>query len=284
MYHSSGYKNCLETIVLLSIKEFDCLPLDSDALKAHYKDFLVGLQPNIPTGSSLGMEFVSDLKTSQELANCFNINLEKEGIDQLINHNGLVEDPITKLREQLETLCKLDNHLYSVFTLAVNMIFCGNSAHAVGGTTSAAIGVVWANPNSEWRLCDYLEYFVHELTHTLMFLDELRFLHYKNQAIMYNKENFSLSAILQAERPMDRVLHSIMVATEILLLRFKNLVDHSVHQVHPSTDQLIESTQTSIEKLLSHPNRDNILTPRSLELIELCQYNLSQHVSLASFS
>lgn len=99
---------------------------------------------------------------------------------------------------------------------------------------------------------------------------------------MYIKENFSLSAILQAERPIDRVLHSIVVATEVLMLRARNLVDHSECQIHPSTSSLIDSTQKSIDKLLSHSNRDRILTPRSLEIIETCQNSISQHIAMAS--
>lgn len=154
------------------------------------------------------------------------------------------------------------------------------SQYAVGGTTSSAIGVVWGNPEKGWKACDYLEYFVHELTHTLMFLDELRFLHYKNQEIMYDKENFSLSAILQAERPIDRVLHSIVVATEVILLRTRNLINHLECQIHPPTDPLVNSTQKSIERLLSHPNKDRILTSRALEIVEICQNSISPYISL----
>ena len=161
------------------------------------------------------------------------------------------------------------------------MVFCGGSAQAVGGTTSAAIGVVWGNPEKEWGECDYLEYFVHELTHTLMFLDELRFLHYKNQDAMRDGENFSLSAILQVERPLDRVLHSIVVATEVLLLRKRNLVNHSQCQIHPSTDHLVESTQRSIERLRSHPSRHYILTSRAWDIVEMCRSSLSQNFAFA---
>ncbi len=268
----------------MSIKHVDAKSslLDRTSLKAGYKDFLFRLQPNIPMSCLPCVEFVTDFDKSQKLASCFNVNLEKEGINKLINRDTSVENSIANIQEQLELLYKFDNRLHSLFTLAVNMIFCGDSAHAVGGTTSAAIGIIWGNPSVEWRTCDYFEYFIHELTHTLMFLDELRFLHYKNQEIMYEKENFSLSAILQAERPIDRVLHSIVVATEVLLFRFRNLVDHSVHQVHPSTEQLIESTQKSIDRLLSHPNIDNILTQRSFEIIGICHNNICKQSALAS--
>lgn len=231
---------------------------------------------------SLECEFVDDLEKSRMLAKCFNINLEQEGIDQLISDDCAVKNPLLKIQEHLAILEKADAYLHALFTLAVNIVFCGGSSHAVGGTTSGAIGVVWGNPEKNWKACDYLEYFVHELTHTLMFLDELRFLHYKDQEIMYHKENFSLSAILQAERPIDRVLHSIVVATEVLMLRAKNFVDHSECQIHPSTSSLIDSNLKSIDKLLSHQNRDKILTTRSLELIETCQNSISQHFVLVS--
>lgn len=192
----------------------------------------------------------------------------------IINNCG-IEKSLSKIQDQLTLLKEKDVTLHSLFTLAINMIFCGGSHHAIGGTTSAAIGIVWGNPEKSWQSCDYFEYFMHELTHTLMFLDELRFLHYKDQGIMYDKENFSLSAILQAERPFDRVLHSIVVATEVLMLRSRNLVEHSECQIHPSTPNLINSTLQSINKILAHPNRDKILTERSLSIIEVCHRNIA---------
>jgi hypothetical protein len=246
--------------------------------------FLSKLQPDVPIHKSLEVEFVADFEKGQQLAHCFNINLEREGIDQLIGDDLPMQNPLLELKEHLDVLCSIDVDLYSLFTLAINLIFYGGSSHAVGGTTSAAIGVIWGNPENGWKTCDYLEYFMHELTHTLMFLDELRFLHYKDLDIMYEKENFSLSAILQANRPVDRVLHSIIVATEVLMLRMRNLVDHSDCQIHPSTEQLVETTQKSIDHLLSHPNRDRLLTPRSLEIIEVCQNNLSKHFAMAAYA
>lgn len=283
IYHQFGYQNCLETLILLSIKEFESKnSLNRDSLKAGYKAFLSQIQPLIPMNNSLEIEFVDDCEKSQKLAYCFNVNLEQEGIDQLISNDSTIENPIVRIQEHLERLGKFDPDLYSLFSLAINTIFCGGSAHAVGGTTSAAIGVVWGNPEKKWKICDYFEYFVHELTHTLMFLDELRFQHYKNLEMMYDQKNFSLSAILQADRPIDRVLHSIVVATEILMLRSRNLIDCSESQIHPSTDQLIESTQISIDKLLSHSNKDRILTSRSLKIIEVCQNSISQHIVLKS--
>lgn len=98
---------------------------------------------------SLECEFVEDFEKSQMLAKCFNINLEQEGIDQLIGHDCAVENPLVKIQELLAILQKADAYLHSLFTLAVNIVFCGGSSHAVGGTTSAAIGVVRGQPGKE---------------------------------------------------------------------------------------------------------------------------------------
>lgn len=268
-------------MLLLSLKELSPKnSLDRKGLKSSYKAFLHELQPSIPIGNSLECELVTDFDKGEKLARCFNLNLQKEGIDQLIGKRPHLDGSIVRTKKHLSLLRELDPHLHSLFVFIVNILFFGASPHAVGGTTSAAIGVVWGNPDETWNECDYLEFFVHELTHTLMFLDELRFLHYKNQSILYEKENFSLSAILQAERPIDRVLHSIVVATEVLMLRARGLVDHSQSQIHPSTNQLIESTQTSIDRLLSHPNANKILTDRSFQIVENCRSVLSQYFAL----
>lgn len=108
-------------------------------LKANYKAFLHQLQPSIPVSDSLKCEFVDDFEKSQNLVNCFNINLEQEGIDQLIGNDCAVDNPLFKIQEHLGILEKADAYLHSLFTLAVNIVFCGGSSHAVGGTTSGAI-------------------------------------------------------------------------------------------------------------------------------------------------
>lgn len=279
IYHQFGYQDCIQTIILLSTQDFGSIKsLSKEKLKASYKNFLNKLQPNIPVSQSLECEFIENNQKSHELIKCFNINLKQEGINQLIENDSL-KNPISKIKEHLEILEKLDPFLHSLFDLAINTVFSGGSSHAVGGTTSAAIGIVWGNPENGWKACDYLEYFVHELTHTLMFLDELRFRHYLDQEIMYRKENFSLSAILQAERPIDRVLHSIVVATEILVLRSRNLLYHSECQIHPNTEALIDSTLTAIDKLKTHPNINKILTLRSFAILEKCHQSITNQMS-----
>lgn len=229
---------------------------------------------------SLGCEFIENNQRSHELIKCFNVNLEQEGISQLIENQN-IKNPISKIKDHVAILEKLDPLLHSLFDLAINIVFSGGSPYAVGGTTSAAIGIIWGNPENEWKTCDYLEYFVHELTHTLMFLDELRFMHYLDQEIMYRKENFSLSAILQADRPIDRVLHSIVVATEVLALRSRNLVDHSECRIHPSTEILIDSTLNSIDKLMKHSNKTEILSQRSFSILEKCHQSITNQLSFS---
>lgn len=60
-----------------------------------------------------------------------------------------------------------------------------------------------------------------------MFLDELRYSHYAYARIL-DPSTYARSAILNIDRPLDKVLHSIVVAVEILLfIMGTSLDDHS---------------------------------------------------------
>ena len=159
---------------------------------------------------------------------------------------------------QLAVILERDYSLRAVFDLTINYVFVMPSDTASGGSSNALPGVIWINPRDRWDDIDRQELFVHELTHNLLFVDEL--VHgLFDYGPMPNKENWTYSAVLAKKRPLDKAFHSAVVAAEVLLYRhtFKQHPDNP--GAHPPTDILLRQTQTSLEECRASP----LLLPRA---------------------
>jgi hypothetical protein len=174
----------------------------------------------------------------------------------------------------LQELKKDDEQLYSLFSLAINTLFSRPSELASGGSSSGAIGCIWINPRQNWSRQDFLEFFVHEMTHNLVFLDEYRYHHYEDYTGMFLEENYAKSAIQAKRRPLDKVFHSILVSTEVLLTR-RDLLRHPKSPIlHPPTSIMFEKTFESIDNVERNSTVYSLLTSRGKELITTCKEHL----------
>lgn len=117
---------------------------------------------------------------------------------------------------------------------------------------------------------DIVELLIHEMTHTLVFIDELNYGHF-DYAAMIKTENWARSSILNRQRPMDKVVHSIMVAHEVLWARAHYLPNTEKLSVHPPTGVMIRNLHAAIESVKQHPNRDSVCFPRALELVNMVE-------------
>lgn len=155
-----------------------------------------------------------------------------------------------------------------IFAAVITDIFVLPSSVAKGGSTSQAIGVIWANPKVTYTTSDIVEILVHELTHHTMFLDELRYTHYSYSQVL-DRSTWAHSAILNVARPLDKVLHSIVVAVEVLLFRAKFLGHPVSPRVHPPTEIMIGQLRDSIsstEKAIQTSTA--VFRARATELLE----------------
>ena len=185
----------------------------------------------------------------------------------LVNRLDLSESCSWRRRIE-EGLAYIELHcpeLHDVFCLAIQTMFFFDSPTMSGGTNSEAVGVIWVNIKLHWSVHDVAEFLIHELTHNLIFIDELVDRHF-NYALLPREENFALSAILGVRRPLDKVFHSILVAYEILSARRQFLGDASIH-VHPPSAKLHQGVSESLESLHSLGNLDELLTERGRSLI-----------------
>ncbi|MFU1926759.1 aKG-HExxH-type peptide beta-hydroxylase [Bordetella hinzii] len=177
------------------------------------------------------------------------------------------------LKKGTTALHALSPYHHALFELLISDIVLLPSTQANGGSTSDALGVIWANPSPSWRPLDTLEFLVHELTHQCMFIDEICNQHYDYSKIV-NKDYWTTSAILNRPRPADKVLHSIVVSTEILLLRERILGHPASPRCHPPTTLMRLQVGRAIDELLAISSRTEakgLLAPRAVSLLRNCQ-------------
>jgi hypothetical protein len=186
---------------------------------------------------------------------------------------------IIQINDALDLLRELDPQLSEIFHVVISCIFTSSSKVAGGGTSSATPGVIWANLRSHWSSWDTLEFLIHELTHNLLFFDEFAGLHYLDHNKLSDPRTFAQSAILKRPRPLDKVIHSILVGISILNLR-AYAIQHSHNMgsafrmssgIHPDSATLITQVRASIASVNATPEALSQLSERGLELLNRAQ-------------
>ncbi len=188
-------------------------------------------------------------------------------------------EKIAQAKIYFDQLSQTDPERAQVFSLIMNAVFCAHSEWAHGGSSSSSIGILWINPKSVWEPLDGAELLVHEMTHQLLFLDERRYKHYRDYSQITKKENFARSAILKKQRPLDKVLHSLVVTTEILLYRNKWNLHNRLHKLHGSSESLLKSAFDCIESIQSLETFEDLFLDRGRVILKQAELKL-QYLSL----
>lgn len=195
---------------------------------------------NFEKSSAMAKEFNGEVQSTLDDMGQASIIIIEESKD-----SGLKRK---KVENALEELGLFSYDHYSLLQMIITDIFILPSHGTRGGSSTDGIGLIWANPKETYPLFDVVEFLVHELTHHCMFIDEQRYGHYDYDTIL-KKENWVESAILKKPRPVDKVLHSIVVSLEIILFR-DSVTGHPVKpKVHPPTQMLINQIKTAIKSL-----------------------------------
>ncbi len=251
-------------------------------LAARYRDFLNTLKQRPISASALKPMFVTDAATQVQLSRLFcNDSLLDDKAQGSVIRDDNDHDIERKKRLVIEAVNQLalqSSQHAALFDIIITDILIRSSEVAKGGSTSQAIGLIWLNPKPDYRPDDVVEILVHELTHHAMFLDELRHSHYR-YPLLFDSGTWTTSAILKVPRPLDKVLHSIVVATEVLLFRERCSGHPSTPRVHPPSHLMLEQLRDSIQstqKTLSlypeafRPRATALLLQAASVLDELC--------------
>ena len=278
MYYLMGFKRNLRNVQLLSRAFFSGPSGQTDfgQLKRCYRNYLRVIQPDCTLSSRKKTELVSDTNQSKQLLNFYLNNTNDFDLRRL--RRALERPPVQLWRQRkikilqngLQRMRRIDPDLATLFNLVINKVFYYEFADCSGGSTPDAYGIIYAIPKLSWGPEDVIEYYVHELTHNLLYLDEECHPHYRDYAALNLKKNYAYSTIRRVKRRLDQALHSLVVATEILLLRKKKLGHFSARMVHPNSNMLIASCEATIKSIRSLQWRA-LLAPRGREILISCQ-------------
>lgn len=246
-------------------------PNSIENLRDHYRQFLSHLGQRAIDTDAGELNWIVDVEKLRGLAGLFSNDslLDDRGQAAVISRDQ--DEECFAKRERLTIALKeigfFCPEYAALFRTLITDIFILPSRVAKGGSTSQAVGVIWANPRISYTILDLMEILIHEFTHHAMFLDELRYGHYAYAEVL-KRSTWACSAILNVDRPLDKVLHSTVVAVEVLLWRSAYLGHPVQPRVHPPTDVLIEQVSSSIasmdESLQKNPA---IFQPRALTLL-----------------
>lgn len=273
MYHLEGCKKAIETQYILAKTVLNQIPKKYQSwneLRLDVNKYLQGIQPEVTLRNGQGEIINCDQEKSSALIKIFNnISSVNDLSQQQVMKERYAppsEKQISIVKTGLQHLKDLDSDLYDLFANTINYIFFADSTLAGGGSSSAAIGCIWMNPKDSWTVQDTTELLVHELTHNLLFLDERRYSHYTDYSQLSNPDYFAHSSILKRARPLDKVVHSFVVASEVLRFRKRFFDLRELTHIHPSTDTMLENFNKTYLSLKDLPA--GLLTERAWEIIE----------------
>lgn len=276
MYFLTGYSNIIKSVYALSSSYTKGIkPKVVQDLKQPYRNFLVYFHKDSYINFSEN-KFETNPKSLENLRSRFMVkttinDLEQENLLALHIDKNQQDWRIDSVVKAIDGIKKLSPELGEIFELCIHSIIISDSKRnnfgqrAHGGSTSNCIGLIWLTILAQLNHQDIMEILIHELTHTLVFIDELNHKHFIYQDIA-KKYTWAQSAILDKNRPMDKVIHSIIVATEILYAR--KLLFSNTHKfnVHPESSLIKESLLASIKSVKEHPHLHKICQPRAISL------------------
>jgi hypothetical protein len=270
MYFLSGPAKNLETIVVLATPYLPAdQRVDQVSTKRAYGRYLAAYQPSVPRSSHSALEFVRDEHQVARLAELFGFDeaaalARAAAQDRGAEHRSMPDWKLGMLHRASDDLRSFDPTLASLFSLAIDLVFstAGNTPPGGSMTTPRAVGVVWVQPRPTWASEDVIEAYVHELTHTLLMLDEHRHQHYRNYRLLDDERNFAASSIRAERRPLFAAIHSIVVAAELLSLRDRCHGHNRQFRLHPSSAVLRRQAIQAVESVRALPNLDDLITPR----------------------
>lgn len=272
MYYSIGFQKNVENIAALAASAAPGITMKSrEDLKRGYVDYVAKTQPRAILKSRPLMAPLQVLSLSEKAQLCEAFQADASLND--LNQHNLIEDlnhPLesemsVKFEEALRYLRAKAPEIGFLYDLVFNYYFFASSSKAVGGSTSGGMGILWLNPRADWQLQDFAEIVVHELTHQLLFIDERRYRHYRDYAEMLSKESFAYSTILNKSRPLDKVIHSYFVGSNVLRFRTQYFGEEATPVVHPPSEKIAASLARTLQSLAGKP--EMLMTERLKALV-----------------
>jgi len=284
MIRLCGAEANLATLLALARAQLAGQQETSASLREGLCRFLGEIQPDIPRDPAK-VSYLIEGDEHHELLAIFDSGSRLDDTDYHFESPESCDEgrlKLDRIRHALDDLGAADPVFRSTFDLAMFTVFWAPCGIAGGGTTSQALGVLWADPRPSWSERDLREFLIHELSHTLLFFDEWRQPLYGSRDALTDRSSYALSAIRGTSRPLDKVLHSIIVGTEVFIAR-EELLGHTMEDgLHPASPKLRSSILDSVTSIREVSERRDVLTPHALELVDRCETMLSASQPVAA--
>ncbi|NEC86241.1 HEXXH motif-containing putative peptide modification protein [Streptomyces sp. SID12501] len=279
MYFLYGTTPNMQTIMVLVRSHLpQGQPLSETLVARAYRDYLTRLQPQVPASPTDGTQLIRDDVQASRLAELFGLPKETPPSQrqQETCSDSIDAHKASFFEAGLERIAQYDPELSMVFQMAVTSIFSSSASATPGSmTVRAALGAVWIYPLATWSTEDLVEAYIHELTHTLVMLDEQRFRHYPNYDQLDHEDNLVWSAIRSDRRSLFASAHSILVANELLQVRERHHGHRRDFQLHPPSREIRENTLRALDSALGLSNIGDLASPRLLDILEMAGRQLS---------
>lgn len=279
MFYLYSPESCLKTIFLLA-STINHKPIQSVSdLKDNYLLFLKNFCNDcLPNQSNDSEQFCFNAERIKTMS----MKYEDDGILTDLKSHIDLDTPLSSMREALNCvqqgkslIAKINPYLIEIFDLTIHTLFYARSTHSGGGSVSNAPGVIWCSVRRNWTDMDIAEFLVHELTHNLVFLDELCYQHYTDVLALANEKYYAKSTILNKQRPLDKTFHSLIVAHEVLSYRQQAGEPENPH-VHPNSAKMLASCKKTISSIKFVIDNNSIVTPRFGDTLDKVEDSLKQ--------
>ncbi|EKD70715.1 MAG: hypothetical protein ACD_46C00429G0008 [uncultured bacterium] len=278
MYRLLSSQVIINNVVTLTFPYIEnSFNLDQNALKKAYRKYLKHIQPHCPYPDNNQL-FYSDITTELNFTDYFSDEeFDVKEIERKINVNEVLykdaEDRKKVLENALSYLEKTDPMFSELFCLIMNTVFC-TATKKLGGTSvnPRFIGVMCAYHDMTAEEQAVPELLIHEFTHNVLFLDELRYGHYHYEKLY--DPNLYLDAVdrgVKFKFPLNRCLHSLIVSAEILLARNAYIGHAPKVTQHLTSSKILERSKNYVQIIRQNKDFNQIMTDRSRELFAICE-------------
>lgn len=259
MYSLVDAHAIMENLVVLTSTE-GTSPRTLHELRRAYRERIL-VESEIQHEAGDEPQFVSDGVGLERMTRSFDLPQRRE--------DGAIPAPAWRLAKTISGwrhLREKDERLGTIAATVVGTVFVTGADWDGSMSDSKHIGTLWLMPGRSWHLEEVAEAYLHELTHTLLFLDERRYGHFLPAAADVRVR----SAIRQDVREYPAVVHSALVAAELLQWRFRHQTpDDSCRRLHGPTKELVTRALDAHAQVVAEDRRRDLLTARMRELVGL---------------
>ncbi|NBE50760.1 aKG-HExxH-type peptide beta-hydroxylase [Streptomyces boluensis] len=272
MYHLEGSQEVLRNSAVLSHPYLEGEgAVTQQSLRAAYLKLLVALAPAGAYADYLRTRISGDRVDGPPVTLYTDTSPEIDVLGAVFGHAD-TDRPATpawqldRCREGAAFIAERDAELATLMSLLTHTVFTMSAAWAGSMSERNAIGATLIVPDEHWHTNDVAEAYLHEFTHTALFLDERAKGHFQAGA----DQVLLRSAIRKDERTLPAVVHSLLVATEILTWRHQHGLEAGLeYRLHGSTQSMLDRATESYDALTTLPTwQEDIVKDRMFQLVE----------------